>query len=156
MTAGAPGSEAKLPPIAELAVASMVLVIIGGIYMAAHLPGSISLAIPTALFAVAIVVLFVNILLLTRIRPFAWKMFFRVAGWALLAYLVIAGMIGYAFIYDGTRGESLALLIGMLAVFAFAVPIVLGFTVARYQPPDGARVPATGASPAAEAGSLPG
>ena len=47
---------------------------------------------------------------------------------------MIAGMIGYAFVYDGTRGEGLVVLVGMLAVFAIAVPLLLGFSVARYQP----------------------
>jgi hypothetical protein len=128
----------RLPPIAELAVTSMVLVIIGGIYMAANLPGSISLVPAAILLGAAALVLIADIVLLARIRPFARRIFYRVAGWALLAYLVIAGMIGYAFIYDGTRGDALALLVGMLSVFALAVPIVLGFTVARYQPVDGA------------------
>ena len=41
-----------------------------------------------------------------RLRDFAWERFLQVAGWALLAYAVIAGMIEYAFVYDKTRGAS--------------------------------------------------
>ena len=119
----------------------MVLVIIGGIYMAANLPGSISLVPAVVLLVLAIVVLLVDVVLLVRLDDFAWGTFRLVAGWALIAYLVIAGMIGYAFIYDGTRGNALIVLIGMLGVFAIAVPLLLGFSVARYQPtatsPDG-------------------
>jgi hypothetical protein len=124
----------NIPPIAELAIAPMILVIIGGIYMAAHIPGSISLTPAICLLVAAVLLVIVDIVLLVRLRPFAWNAFWRVAGWALLGYAVIAGMIGYAFIYDGTRGAPLGILIGMLSVFAIVVPLLLGFAVARYQP----------------------
>jgi membrane-bound acyltransferase YfiQ involved in biofilm formation len=130
----AAATERSFPPIDKLADLAMVLVIIGGIYMAANLPGSISLVPAIVLLVVAVVVLVVDVVLLARLQDFAWASFRLVAGWALVAYLVIAGMIGYAFVYDGTRGEGLAVLIGMLAVFAIAVPLLLGFSVARYQP----------------------
>jgi len=71
--------------------------------------------------------------LLRRIRPFAWRTFARVYVWALLAYLVIAGMIAYVFILDGTSGAVLAVLLGMLAVYAVDIPLLLAYTVARYQ-----------------------
>jgi hypothetical protein len=132
-TAPAP-QERAFPPIDKLADLAMVLVIIGGIYLAANLPGSISLTPAIVLLVVAIIVLVVDVVLLARLDDFAWGTFRLVAGWALLAYLVIAGMIGYAFIYDGTRGDRLVILVGMLSVFAIAVPLLLGFSVARYQP----------------------
>jgi hypothetical protein len=56
-----------------------------------------------------------------------------VAGWVLVAYLVIAGMLEYVFIYDGTRGTQLLILSLMLAVFAVNIPMLLGFSVARFQ-----------------------
>ncbi len=127
-------TERSFPPIDKLADVAMVLVIIGGIYMAANLPGNISLIPAIVLLVLAVIVLIADVVLLARIDDFAWGSFRLVAGWALVAYLVIAGMIGYAFIYDGTRGEPLVILIAMLAVFAIAVPLLLGFSVARYQP----------------------
>jgi hypothetical protein len=126
-------AERAFPPIDKLADLALVLVIIGGIYMAANLPGSISLVPAWVLLGLAFVVLLVDIVLLARVEDFAWDKFWLVAGWALVAYLVIAGMIGYAFIYDGTRGTALFLLLGMLTCFAVAVPLLLGFSVARYQ-----------------------
>jgi membrane-bound acyltransferase YfiQ involved in biofilm formation len=134
MTTASTPDERRFPPIDKLADLAMVLVIIGGIYMAANLPGNISLIPAIALLVLAIIVLVVDVVLLARLQEFAWATFRLVAGWALLAYLVIAGMIGYAFVYDGTRGEGLVVLVGMLAVFAIAVPLLLGFSVARYQP----------------------
>lgn len=137
--AGPPSPHApnrSFPPIAELAVAAMILVIIGGIYLAAHLPNAISLTPAVILLVVAALLLVADVVLLARIRGFAWERFRQVAGWALVGYLVIAGMIGYAFVYDGTRGSQLVVLVAMLGVFAVVVPLLLGFSVARYQPVD--------------------
>ena len=138
MTAPAPAAERRFPPIDKLADVALVLVIIGGIYMAANLPGTVALGPAWALCALAAVVLVVDIVLLARIKDFAWQKFWLVAGWALLAYLVIAGMIGYAFVYDGVRGQALFLVLAMLGIFAVIVPLLLGFSVARYQPTGGA------------------
>ena len=79
-------------------------------------------------------VLLVNVVLLSRIKAFAWDTFFRVFGWALLAYVVIAGILEFVFVYDHTPGRQLALFSAMLAMFAIDVPILLAFSVARYQP----------------------
>ena len=73
------------------------------------------------------------VLLLAREREFAWRRFFQVAGWALLAYIVIAGMIEYAIVYDQTRGPVLAVMTLLLVTFTLTVPVLLGFTVARFQ-----------------------
>lgn len=137
MSAHPPAAPRRLPPVPELAVAAMVLVIVGGVYMAANLPGDISLMPAVVLLCVSGGLLLVAVALLTRIRGFAWGTFRLVAGWALAGYLVIAGMIGYAFVHDGTPARPLAVLLAMLGVFAVVVPLLLGFSVARYQPPDG-------------------
>lgn len=131
--------ERRLPPITEVAMATMILIVIGGIYMAAQIPGDVSLAPAVALLAVAGVLVLVDLLLLSRIGPFAWRIFRIVFGWALLAYLVIAGMIEYAFVTDGTRGAPLVVLSLMLLVYAVDIPLILAFSVARYQEPDPAR-----------------
>jgi len=46
---------------------------------------------------------------------------------------VIAGMIEYAFVYDQTRGPVLVVMTLMLCVFCLAPPLLVGFTVARFQ-----------------------
>ena len=58
---------------------------------------------------------------------------FQVARWALLAYAIIAGMIEFAFVFDHTRGSQLVVMTTMLALFMLNVPVLIGFTVARYQ-----------------------
>lgn len=128
--------DRKLPPITELAVVSMAFVIIGGIYLAAHLPTIPPLAPAVALLAAAILTLGAAVIMLSRIRDFAWGTFTLVARWALLAYAVIAGMLAYVFIVDGTRGSTLVMLVLMLLVYAVDIPLILAFSVARYQPAD--------------------
>jgi hypothetical protein len=70
--------------------------------------------------------------LIARLQDFAWDRFRLVLRWALLAYVISAGMIAFAFIRDHTRGTPLALALVMLAFFALDVPLVIAFTVARY------------------------
>ena len=98
--------QADLPPIHQLATLTLALVVVGGIYMAAHIDHSGTLVPPTVLAIAAALVLVVNAVLLARIREFAWAKFFRVFGWALLAYLVIAGILEFVFVYDHTPGAN--------------------------------------------------
>ena len=136
MEAHTPTQERRLPPIQQIAVVVLALIVIGGIYTAAHLPRHVPQGPTVALLAAAVVLLAVNISLLARIEGFAWKVFRLVAGWVFLAYLVIAGMLEYVFIYDHTHGSQLLILSLMLAVFAVDIPLLLGFSVARFQDPD--------------------
>jgi hypothetical protein len=125
--------ERRLPPVAELAVFSMALVIVSGIYLAAHLPHRPPLAPAEGLLAAAGVLLVADAVVVSRLSPFNWEVFFRVGGWALLAYGVIAGMLEFIFVFDHTRGASLVVFTLSLVVFAIDVPLLLAFSVARYQ-----------------------
>jgi hypothetical protein len=126
-------SERRVPPVGSLGIVSMVLTIVSVIYLASHMPGVPPLGIPIALMAAAGVVLLVNAVLLARIRDFAWRPFKLVFGWALVAYIVIAGMLEFVFLYDHTRGGVLVLMTLSLVSFTVNVPLLLGFGVARYQ-----------------------
>jgi hypothetical protein len=125
--------ERKLPPVTEIGAVSMIAIASSVIYLAAYLPKRAPLGIAIALIAVAAALQLVNWMLISRIRPFAWDRFFQVGRWTLLAYVVIAGMIEFAFIYDKTRGVSLVLMTLALALFVLNVPVLVAFTVARYQ-----------------------
>ena len=125
----------RLPPIQPIAVAILVLIVTGGVYTAAHLPAHVPQGPTIGLLSAASVLLAINGMLLAQIDGFAWRRFRQVAGWVLLAYLVIAGMLEYVFVYDHTRGTQLLILTLMLAVFAVNVPMLLGFSVARFDEP---------------------
>lgn len=126
-------SERRLPPVTQLGAASMAFVAIGVIYMAAYLPKRAPLGIAIACVVCAAGLLAANALLLSRASEFAWSRFFQVMRWGTLSYLVVAGMLEYTFLYDHTHGALLALMTCMLVLFMVNVPLLMAFTVARYQ-----------------------
>lgn len=131
--------ERKLPPVTQLGMASLALIVAGGIYLSAHLPRHVPLAPAVILLAGSILLLAINLFLLARVEGFAWDRLWDVARWALLAYLAIAGMILYAFLKDHVSGGSLIVLTLSLVVFAVHVPLLIGFTAARYYEPETAQ-----------------
>jgi hypothetical protein len=129
--------ERRLPPVAELAVGSLALMLAGGVYLAAHLPRNPPLGPVVGLLVAGAVLTSVALVLLSRLRPFAWRTFFLVARWALAAYAVITGVGVFIFVYDHTGGSTLVVLVLSLVVFAIDVPTVIAFTVARYERAEG-------------------
>ena len=127
--------EVKLPPIAEIAIAAMALIIVGGITLASRLPHPAPLPPLIALLAAAAVLVLIDVVLLARLRDFAWPLFFQVAGWSLLAYSVMYGILEFTFVYDHVTGSTLAVMTLMLVVIAIDIPLLFGFSVARYAEP---------------------
>ena len=125
----------RLPPIAEIAVAALALIVIGGITLASRLPRPAPLPLLVALLAVAAALVLADIALLARLREFAWPVFFQVAKWTLLAYAVMYGILEFTFIYDHVTGSTLAVMTLMLVVIAIDIPLLFGFSVARYAEP---------------------
>jgi len=130
-------SEQRLPPVTELGVVSMALIVTGGISIAAQLPGHVALGLPVALLAASALIMVWNVVSLARAPGFNRPLFIEVARWALLAYCVIAGILEWVFVKDGTRGGVLVVLTLSLAIFAIHMPLLIGFTVAHFQPLDG-------------------
>jgi uncharacterized membrane protein YvlD (DUF360 family) len=139
MTAQAPAGELtrvnrQLPPIVQFAAGSLAAAVIGGIYMASYFPSRPPLGLPITLLVVGLLLLGTALIMLARIRDFGWRSFRIVGFWTLLAYVIQAGMIGYAFVHNGARGSPLVVIILLLIVFAVSVPLMISFTVGRYQP----------------------
>ncbi|MCW3033051.1 MAG: hypothetical protein QOK19_2924 [Solirubrobacteraceae bacterium] len=116
-------------------MASLALVVAAGIYLAAHLPKHVPLTPAVVLLCASVALLAANILTLARVPGFAWGRFFEIARWALIAYALIAGMIEYSFLRNHVSGGPLIVLTLSLVVFAVHVPMLIGFTVARYERP---------------------
>ncbi|HUY71374.1 MAG TPA: hypothetical protein VMV08_03975 [Gaiellaceae bacterium] len=131
--AAAEAAAPSEPKVTELGMLSIGLVAAGVIYLAASLPRRAALGPAVALLAAAAAVLALNVLLLARRPGFAWWRFRLVAGWMLLVYVVISGMIEYAFVYDKTRGAVLLVMTLLLAIFTLNVPLIAAFTVARFE-----------------------
>jgi hypothetical protein len=134
-------ADRSLPPIAEIAIAAMALVIIGGTYIAAHIPREVPLLLPTLLAVMAGALLVVNLLLLKGIKEFAWGTFRLVFGWSFAGYGVIAALLVYVFVRSDIPGDVMAFLAAMLVIYAVDIPTLLGFSVARYQPVDSVHEP---------------
>jgi hypothetical protein len=128
-------TERRLPPVTQVGMASLALIVAGGIYLSAHLPRHVPLGPAVALLAASVLLLAGNLIALARVPGFAWGRFFQVARWSLVAYSIIAGMIEYAFLRDHVSGGALVVLTLSLVVFAVHVPVLIGFTVARFEQP---------------------
>jgi hypothetical protein len=128
-------SERKYPPVTGIAMTSLALIVAGGIYLSAHLPQHVPIGPAVVLLVLSALLMAYNIYSLTRVKDFPWERFFAVAKWSLLAYLVIAGLIEYAFLRNHLSGAPLVVLTLSLLIFAIHVPTLLGFTVARYYDP---------------------
>lgn len=121
-----------VPPVGWLTGGALLLVVIGGIYMASYAPRSAPLAVAAALMAAGVVLMIAAGFVLRSARDFAWRTFRKVFKWALLAYVISAAMIEFAFVRDDMRGTPLLVVSVMLVVFASSVPATIAFTVARF------------------------
>ena len=133
-------TERSLPPVTEVGMLSLALIVAGGIYLSSHIPGHVPLGPAIVLLALSALLLAGNLAALARVEGFAWGRFAQVARWALLAYAITAGMIEYAFLRNHLRGGPLVVLTLSLVVYAVHVPVLIGFTVARYHDVEGAPV----------------
>jgi len=132
------GDGPRLPPVTQVGMLSLALIVAGGIYLSAHLPKHVPLTPAIVLLGASALLLAANLASLARVAGFAWGRFFEIARWALLAYALIAGMIEYVFLRNHTSGGPLVVLTLSLVVFAVHVPVLIAFTVARYHQPQAA------------------
>ena len=125
-------AEQRFPKAVETVTVSLAAVVVGGVWLGSHAPRRPPLALPTVLLIVAAALLITGVVMVTRVAGFSWDTFVRVGRWALLAYIIAAGMIEFAFVRNHTRGAPLAVVTGMLVVFALDVPFIIATTVARH------------------------
>jgi hypothetical protein len=128
-------ADIRRPPIWECGVAALVLVVVSVIYLASYLPRKPSTVPVYVMLAAATLLIVAQLVLIGGLSSFSRRSFHQVAGWSLAAYVVIGGMIEFAFLRNHTRGEELVLLTWAIALFILDVPLILGFSVARYQRP---------------------
>jgi uncharacterized membrane protein YeiB len=125
-------TERRYPPFTQIGMLSLALIVIGGIYLASHIPQHVALGLPAALLIASAALVVLNLALLTRVPGFAWGRFVQVGKWALLAYLFTAALIEFAFLQNHVSGGPLVILTLSLLVYAVQVPALIAFTVARY------------------------
>lgn len=122
----------RLPPVTAVGMTSLALIVCGGIYLTAKIPGHVPLAPAIVLLCLSLLLMTGNVLALSRVKGFAWGVFAVVFKWAGLAYLVSAALIEYAFLRNGLSGGPLVVLTLSLVVYTVHVPFLIAFTVARH------------------------
>ncbi|MEP7201684.1 MAG: hypothetical protein ABI894_03690 [Ilumatobacteraceae bacterium] len=126
-------ADNPFPKAVEIVTLSLAAVVVGGVWMGSHAPRRPPMGLPIVTFVVGAALLIVGVVMVTRVPDFSWDTFVRVGRWALLAYVIAAGMIEFAFVRNHTSGAPLLVVTGMLVVFALDVPFLIATTVARYQ-----------------------
>lgn len=128
--------EREMPPVIGLGMVALTSAIVGGVLIASQIGTRPSLTLPRVLVVVALVLELAAVVLLVRIRPLAWGLFRKVFLVALGAYVVQSGIIGWTFVKNDVPAGPFVVLTGGLIVFATVVPMMIAFTVARYQAVD--------------------
>jgi hypothetical protein len=129
---GTPSGDRPFPPVAWLTTGALALVVVGGIVMSSYAPRRAPLGLAVGLLGLAVVLLLVVVVIFARLKDFAWSTFALVFKWALLAYVIEAGMIEFSFVRNHISGASLEIVSGMLVVFGVSVPTTIAFTAARF------------------------
>ena len=132
MTHLTPSPDRPYPPVAWFSTAALATVVLGGIVIASFAPRHAPTSLAAGLLALAAVLMVIVVVTLARLRNFSWSTFGRVFKWALLAYVIEASVIEFAFIRQHASGSTLGIVSGMLLIFATSVPTTIAFTVARY------------------------
>ncbi len=126
-------ADKPFPKAVEIVTLSLAAVVVGGVWMGSHAPRRPPMGLPIVTFVVGAMLLIFCIAKVTRVSNFSWDTILRLGRWALLAYVIAAGMIEFAFVRNHTSGAPLVVVTGMLVVFALDVPFLIATTVARYQ-----------------------
>lgn len=146
----APFSKRLMPTMVVLMPTLVVCTLATGWQLARHL-GNLSAAYPEHGWVVTsfVVVAVMTIVAIGVLEPAGLAVLFELkqpepngelidsfllaVKWALPAYFVTAGILEYVVVNDGTRGSMLVLLTLSIFVFAVDIPILFGFSVARFQ-----------------------
>jgi len=125
--------DRKLPPVIGVSMAALTLAVTGGVILAAQAMSRPSLTLPTVLEIAAVALELAAVGMLISIRPFAWGRFRQVFGFALIAYIIQAGIVEWSFVRNHVPRSPLTVLTVGLVVFATIVPLMIAFTATRYQ-----------------------
>lgn len=134
MTAAEPylGDRSR-SPIVTASISSIIFAFLAAGVIASYLPQSAPLHWPVAFLIVSAVLWLAAVMLLFRLRRFAWQLFFSVLRWVSILPLTFAATAIFVFVTDGTSGITLAIMVAVLLLAALNIPIVIAFSVARHE-----------------------
>ena len=138
--AGVRPFERSMPPVTGLGMASLACAVVSGVIVASQVGmDDPPMVVPTMFVAAALLLEIATVVVLVRIRPFAWDRFRLVFSVGLAAYVLQSAIIAWAFVINDVPAGPMTILSLGLVVFATIVPVMLAFTVARYQAVDDPR-----------------
>ena len=126
------GDTAGSPVIACIIGTIISCILAAGIIIA-HVPEPAPIWGSVLWVCIAAVLTIATIVLILMKKPFARKLFFKVAKWVFLYILVLTGMGEYVIVFDGTRGEPLVVITIIPLLFLVNIPMLWGFSVARHE-----------------------
>jgi hypothetical protein len=125
--------DTKSSPIIACIIGTVISCILAAGIIIAHIPEQAPIWGSVLWVCIAGVLTITTIVLIVRKKPFALKVFFKVAKWVFLYILVLTGMGEYVIVFDGTRGEPLVVITLILLLFLVNIPMLWGFSVARHE-----------------------
>ena len=125
--------DTKSSPVIACIIGTIISCILAAGIIIAHIPEPAPMWGSVMWVCIAAVLTIATIVLILRKRPFARKLFFKVAKWVFLYILVLTGMGEYVIVFDGTRGEPLVVMTIILLLFLVNIPMLWGFSVARHE-----------------------
>ncbi len=126
------GDTRSSPIILCITVTVISCILAAGI-MIAHFPGPAPLWGSWMWVGIAAGLTIASTILILRRKPYARKLFFKVAGWVFLYILILTGVGEYVIVFDGMRGEPLVIMTIILILFLINIPLLWGFSVARHE-----------------------
>ena len=129
--------DTRTSPIVICITGTIISCILAAGIMIAHFPGPAPLWGAILWVGIAAALTVVSTVLILTKKPFARKLFLRVVKWVFLYILVMSGIGEYVIVFDGARGEQLAVMTAILLLFLINVPMLWGFSVARNEQPGG-------------------
>ena len=125
--------DTKSSPVIACIIGTIISCILAAGIIIAHVPEQAPIWGSVLWICIAGVLTIATMVLILRKRPFARKVFFKVAQWVFLYILVLTGMGEFVIVFDGTRGETLVVMTIILLLFLVNIPMLWGFSVARHE-----------------------
>ena len=126
--------DTRSSPVVAFITATVVSCILSAGIVIAHVPGPAPIWGSILWLCIAAALTVVSIVLVLRRKPFARKLFFKVAKWVFLYMLVLSSVGEYVLVFDGTRGAALVVMTLTILLFLVNIPMLWGFSVARHEP----------------------
>ena len=125
--------DTSTSPVVVCITGTIISCILAAGIIISRMPGPAPMWGSVMWMCIAIVLTLVSIVLIIRKKPFARKLFFKVAKWVFLYILVLTGVGEYVLVFDGVRGETLVVMTTILLLFLVNIPMLWGFSVARHE-----------------------